>query len=668
MGLLSNEKQRNRLVKFLQNHHAKLSALMYIVGLAWFLALAYQPFNAGTYFSENALLPGLVESELPHVLTKAFNLKDEVKAEMNKDQKVAPQSWIFEKFRALGLDTYRHNFSVIYPFKSISKKVVQGENVFAILRARRAASTEALVLSVPLRPLANKAKPQTGGGIALALALASEFKQKAYWSKDVIFLFTDYDEVGTTAWLDAYHESKSEYIVSEHLEGRSGPIQAAINLELPLEKVSYYNLKLEGLNGQLPNLDLVNLVVKLCRKERGQVTLHHTMEPKLRSYYGEGNGESFQEYKTALTTMMRMMWYQASGAPSGNHGLFHRFHIEALTLEGVKDKKSTRIHDLTASARIIEGVFRSLNNLMERFHQSFFFYILPSTNRYVSIGMYMPPFGLMAAAGLITGIALWLISGDEAAANAVEKEKEADPAGTSLDGSEKSKTKADADKSEQDAEEEDDEMDPISTTGILTVIPVILVCLLLGWLAYQGPELLTRIMPKFRIHTEDMVLYSMLAIYTAALMYPKLMTRKSGNPNRLIVDWRLLKSIGLISQSLALASISLTNISQAFFLTAFMVPVTTFVRPSSYRFLRWVQMFALVLVSPLMLMFLVGFITVWPQPDVFSLFLEAFNSTKELIFLSVMDNYLFNAWTESVITAIVFPIWLFFWAIPWAEP
>lgn len=36
--------------------------------------------------------------------------------------------------------------------------------------------------------------------------------------------------------------------------------------------------------------------------------------------------------------------------------------------------------------RVLEGVCRSLNNLLERFHQSFFFYLLPSTTRYISIG------------------------------------------------------------------------------------------------------------------------------------------------------------------------------------------------------------------------------------------------------------------------------------------
>ena len=51
--------------------------------------------------------------------------------------------------------------------------------------------------------------------------------------------------------------------------------------------------------------------------------------------------------------------------------------------------------------RIVESVCRSLNNLMERFHQSFFFYLLPSTYRYISIGVYMRPLGLILLAPLL---------------------------------------------------------------------------------------------------------------------------------------------------------------------------------------------------------------------------------------------------------------------------
>lgn len=50
--------------------------------------------------------------------------------------------------------------------------------------------------------------------------------------------------------------------------------------------------------------------------------------------------------------MLHMMWSQASGAPSGGHGLFHRYHIEALTLEGVRFKKGFRNHPLEKIARL----------------------------------------------------------------------------------------------------------------------------------------------------------------------------------------------------------------------------------------------------------------------------------------------------------------------------
>ena len=58
MGVLTNPKTRQKFVNFISNHNAKLCVLCYIAGLAWFLALAYKPLNASTYFSENALLPG----------------------------------------------------------------------------------------------------------------------------------------------------------------------------------------------------------------------------------------------------------------------------------------------------------------------------------------------------------------------------------------------------------------------------------------------------------------------------------------------------------------------------------------------------------------------------------------------------------------------------------
>lgn len=55
--------------------------------------------------------------------------------------------------------------------------------------------------------------------------------------------------------------------------GRSGAIQAAINLELDDKVISQMEVLVEGLNGQLPNLDLVNMVVRLCNMEQIHVSL-----------------------------------------------------------------------------------------------------------------------------------------------------------------------------------------------------------------------------------------------------------------------------------------------------------------------------------------------------------------------------------------------------------
>ncbi len=59
MGLLTNPKTREKISHIISRYNNKLCCLSYLVGLGWFLALAYQPLNAGTYFSENALLPGM---------------------------------------------------------------------------------------------------------------------------------------------------------------------------------------------------------------------------------------------------------------------------------------------------------------------------------------------------------------------------------------------------------------------------------------------------------------------------------------------------------------------------------------------------------------------------------------------------------------------------------
>ncbi|KAG1710448.1 Glycosylphosphatidylinositol anchor attachment 1 protein [Nymphon striatum] len=380
MGLLTDPSDKDKPAKFILQHHNKLSLLSYIAGLTWFALLAYKPLNAGTYFSENALLPGLVAREYQHGWSFNQFLKS-LHEESEQNGNNAPFSWLLAKFSQLGLDVHIQNFTLYHPFSN--KERLQGKNLYVILRAPRAASTEALVLSTTYRP--NVKEKSNNPSIALMYSLANFFLDHTYWAKDIIFLITEHDQIGFQAWLDAYHHTdiSNSVLRSSILPARSGSIQAAINLEIHTDKAVGLNIDIEGLNGQLPNLDLVNLVVELCKRESIHVTLQNRI---VKSYISDD--EWFDSWKSSMNTLLLMVMKQASGRPSSGHGLFHRYAIQSLTIE-TNDRPSQKYSSISYNTvgRVIEGVFRSLNNLLEKFHQSFFFYLLPSIHRYISIGM-----------------------------------------------------------------------------------------------------------------------------------------------------------------------------------------------------------------------------------------------------------------------------------------
>ena len=58
-----------------------------------------------------------------------------------------------------------------------------------------------------------------------------------------------------------------KYLSKLQTDHTSPTFQAAINLELSSERLTHINVKIQDLNGQLPNLDLFNLINRLCMKE-----------------------------------------------------------------------------------------------------------------------------------------------------------------------------------------------------------------------------------------------------------------------------------------------------------------------------------------------------------------------------------------------------------------
>ncbi|NXF42332.1 GPAA1 protein, partial [Nyctibius bracteatus] len=353
-----------------------------------------------------------------------------------------------------------------------------------------------------------------------------------YWAKDIIFLVNEHDLLGMEAWLEGYHDVNLTGIRSEGTLGRAGAIQAAIALELSSDVVTSLDVAVEGLDGRLPNLDLLNLFQAFCQKNG----LLCTIQGKL----PRPDGDSLAAYGHRLQTLLLMVLAQASGRPRGDHGLFLRYRIEALTLRGVNSFRQYK-YDMTAVGKTLEGMFRKLNNLLERLHQSYFFYLLPSLSRFVSIGHYMPAVGFLLLV-LILKISFW--------------------------GGTPPLTPC----SPQDPQ-----------PGLLALVPPVLICHAAGLALYFLPVLGQRVATQhFPVSEAEAVVLTAVAIYVAGMALPHNTHRvvAGGGTDR---GWMALKLLALLYLALQLGCLALLNFSLGFLLAATMVPAAAAVTPTGPR-------------------------------------------------------------------------------------
>lgn len=66
---------------------------------------------------------------------------------------------------------------------------------------------------------------------------------------------------------------------------------------------------------------------------------------------------------------------------------------------------------LTSIRRIVESTLRTANNLLERLHASFFFYILTGPYRFLKIGLFLPSAILISVAMMFSGLKIWTDAG-----------------------------------------------------------------------------------------------------------------------------------------------------------------------------------------------------------------------------------------------------------------
>ncbi|KAI3319030.1 Glycosylphosphatidylinositol:protein transamidase, GAA1 component [Xylariaceae sp. AK1471] len=366
-----------------------LSLLCIVVGVVWLLLLPLDDYSRRTYISENALLPGQVHTYFGGSDQNVFRayrhevdaLKDKSNIEVNDE--------LENIIKGIGLKVGRQN----YTYHSAGNTYA-GENVYAILQAPRGDATEAIVLVAAWK---NVKDEFNRNGVALALTLARYFKRWSLWSKDIILVIPPDSRAGIQAWVDAYHDAHDSSKVAS-LPIKSGALQGAVAIDYPHEgRFEGVHIVFDGVNGQLPNLDLINSVNNIAN---GQMSMH--------SFIQERFGHS-DKYNDRLKTMLRGMLNQGLGHAVGPHSSFIPYHVDAVTLQPV----GQGWHDEMGLGRLVEGTFRSLNNLLEHLHQSFFFYLLMHKDRFVSIGTYLPSAMLIAVNFTIMAILMWVRSGDK---------------------------------------------------------------------------------------------------------------------------------------------------------------------------------------------------------------------------------------------------------------
>ncbi|KAI2635579.1 GPI transamidase component GAA1 [Hypomontagnella submonticulosa] len=526
-----------------------ISLLCVLVGVVWLVLLPLDQYSRRTYISENALLPGQVHTYFGGSDQHVFRAyRHEVDALLNSTN-VQVNDELEKIFKGMGLKVGRQN----YTYHS-SGETYTGENVYAILQAPRGDATEAIVLVAAWK---NLEEEFNRNGVALALTLTRYFKRWSLWSKDIIMVVPPDSRAGMQAWVDAYHDAHDGAQVAA-LPIKSGALQGALALDYAQDgRFDSVHIAYDGVNGQLPNLDLINSVVNIAS---GQMGMGSVLQGLLRHS---------QKYDDNLRTVMRGMLSQALGRAEGPHSCFIPYHVDALTLKPV----GNGWHDEMGLGRLIEGLFRSLNNLLEKLHQSFFFYLLIHKHRFVSIGTYLPSAMLIAANFTIMAIALWVKSGY----------KEVEPA--------QDKPKAEEVK---DGEEKTEAMPRSVVVERQTLLPLTLVA---------GSQFLGFV-PLFVFNqTPSSLLTPVFAIFTilnAALPHLAsvfLTSHISQPPSP--QQYQLIKSFSLLLLGMFLSALATLNFALAFLVGLIASPLT-FSRPWADEWIgaRYAHAAALHLLSP----------------------------------------------------------------------
>eukprot|EP01126_Amoeba_proteus_P066729 TRINITY_DN9715_c0_g1_i4.p1 TRINITY_DN9715_c0_g1~~TRINITY_DN9715_c0_g1_i4.p1 ORF type:complete len:651 (-),score=100.89 TRINITY_DN9715_c0_g1_i4:45-1838(-) len=349
--------------------------------------------------SENALSPLAADYSLTTIhLQEGANFSNRYRVFQNSLPALNCQqwsnvtsNWLFEELSRMGYRPVMQLFKRSEYSDHNSRNVSLGWNVFTTVRSSRADGTEALFLSSKYERISGEYQIDALG---YTIAIMKQISDMEWLSRDYHFVWTPecHGDVAFIRWMDEYHNGHEQEFFWENSRDMfrfsRNTIIAGIHLEISVESVmnsefDTLTIKPHGFMGHLPNLDLINTVARVSSSVSNidfgpLVALPTYLESRV----------PFQ-----IRTLLSFMKQQAMDVPEGNHGIDGKYNIDSITL---------RFHGrgnlkLGLISRIMDGTLRSLNNIQEHLHQSFYYYLLPSSKTYVPIGHYMIPFACVSS-------------------------------------------------------------------------------------------------------------------------------------------------------------------------------------------------------------------------------------------------------------------------------
>ncbi|KII88370.1 hypothetical protein PLICRDRAFT_161388 [Plicaturopsis crispa FD-325 SS-3] len=426
-------RRRIALSTVLYQQLTPLKLLLFAVGYLWMLAIPFSYFDQRTYIDENALQPGQVNTywnwgDVHRADTYLQTLESLRDTNATSEQRA---KLLTEEFAKLGIPSAEQSYAFI-----TSSGVSKGTNAYAVMSSPRASGTEAIVISASWLSRTGEGDGTLNlRGISTVLALARFLKQYSMWAKDIVFVVSDDYMDGMHAWLSAYHGHVQSNLKAEPLTLSSGVIWTALNIDYPGHSFSHLGIFFEGLNGRLPNQDLLNSFQHISRWTGGvpvlvydhQDPLDHPWSTDTLPSWIPGFAREVPEVKAyayRARNIARHVGYQARGRASGVHGLFHQYRIDAFTMFAVP---ADGPHGFHAIGRIIESTLRTANNLLERLHASYFFYIFTSPITFRKIGTYLPSAVLVSVAMMFGGLGEWVNAAWVDGGSSLDKKSEMRP-------------------------------------------------------------------------------------------------------------------------------------------------------------------------------------------------------------------------------------------------